>query len=1635
MSFSIQMLKIELVDQLELMAASRVKPSEAAYAGSFLRALYENAAPGDFVAERPEHLLEAGLSLLKFCRQRDIGKPEVRVFQPRVDTQGYNSDDTVVEIVNDDMPFLVDSVHAAFDRLPGTVRLLIHPIVDAERTATGSLMNYKFPPRNPGAQLESVMHLRIVGLRADQFEHVQTVIRSVLSDVRAATEDFNAMISHCRAQSKALGRRVQSDGPIAGEGSRFLAWMSDQHFTFLGYSYCRFESAPLSSAPLDLSDMGARRPMTPGVRFDRDRGLGILRDPSRSMFDVFEPPRKREPLRILKANRYSTVHRGVHLDTIIVSDFDLAGQLIGAHMFVGLFSASAYNLPTSEIPLISEKIRRALEHSGFSPESHNGRRLRFLLETYPRDELLQISDVDLFSIGLGILHLQYRSRVALFVRRDPFGRFVSCLVYVPRDRLDTNLRLRVGEILCRAFDGSLNAYYPHVGDASLARLHLLITTPGMDRRQLDFAALERKLELAARSWKDRLALTLPAELGIERGGALAEKYGTVFPAAYREDFDEIDAIDDIEHIEDACCRNELGLHLYRGKHDAPHAFHLKLFSPTGFVELSRVMPILENLGLNVIGEVPYEIHLHRGQAFWMHDFGLAMSNGRRVETDAVKQAFGEVFSLTWNGRTDDDGFNQLVLHANLSARQVALLRAFAKYLRQICVPFSEGYMQQTLRNNGHIAQLLVQIFEARFHPEQQNQTRAQVLASKLHFALDQVKSLDEDRILRQFSNVIEATTRTNFYQMVPAPTVTGTAQPKDHLAFKIESRRITGLPPPAPYREIFVSGPRTEGVHLRFGEVARGGLRWSDRQEDFRTEVLGLVKAQQVKNAVIVPVGSKGGFVLKQPPAADAGRDALREEGIACYKIFIDCLLDLTDNQCSNPPTPNPNGTRNSIPPPSTIVAPQNTVCLDAADPYLVVAADKGTATFSDIANGLSQTRHFWLDDAFASGGSAGYDHKKMGITAKGAWESVKRHFREMGKNIQEQPFTVAGVGDMSGDVFGNGMLLSRQILLVAAFDHRDVFLDPDPDPARSFAERERIFALDRSSWNDYSPELISEGGGVFSRQTKSIPLSPQVRKLLGVDATALAPSELVSAILKAQVELLFFGGIGTYCKARAESHAQVGDRANDALRIDAAHLGAAVVGEGANLGLTQRARVEFCLAGGRCNSDFIDNSAGVDCSDHEVNIKILLGEVERRGDLTRDSRNQLLGSMTEELSTLVLRDNYEQTQSLGVTGRLGNHLTDRLARTLRSLEKSGHLDRALEFLPDDEVLAERQRLGDGFTRPEICVLMAYAKNSLAEALLKEGLPSSNLLNRDLQDYFPKALQRDYARDIARHRLHKELRVTLVTNDLVNRAGIAFAQEVSESTGASGGAIALAYVAAREILDMRSVWSEIEQLDNQVAAAVQCDLLIECARLIERVTVWLLREHPEGDLEQHVERYRNGVKALSQQLGALLATDLSTALQERTQAYEEGGVPHALAQSIASLRDLLPAVDIVRVAELSQVEIALAGKLYFAVGTRFGFEWLRSAARTLPSLRSWDRQAVAGVKNDLFASQRAFALAVLNSADGAQPYPILEQWAEKRSSDLERWDLLLAEMHCAPKMDFGMLTVALRQLTHLAAQA
>ncbi|MBL8706965.1 MAG: NAD-glutamate dehydrogenase, partial [Rhodospirillales bacterium] len=1564
----------------------------------------------------------AAMALWNFAQVRPAGAAKLRAYNPTMAEHGWRSRHSIVEIVNDDMPFLVDSVTTELNRLGLQVHLVVHPILHVTRDAEGRLVELA-PAGAPQGQAESMMRVEVnEQTTPEQLAAIQANLARVLGDVRLAVRDWKAM----REKLRSIVQALKADPPPVpeeefSEALAFLQWLDDDHYTYLGFREYRFAGTG-ADAHLEIvagTPMGVLSDAERRV-FDDRRNFGQLGD------EIVRYMLSPQLLTVAKANRRSTVHRPVHMDTIGIKQIAKDGTVTGEWRFVGLFTSVAYNLSPRAIPLLRQKVERVLKTAGFPPQSHDGKALAHILDAYPRDDMFQISVPELAEISRGILHLQERQRIALFVRRDAFERYVSCLIYVPRDRLSTDLRVRLLDIIAKAYGGSVATFYTHMTDEPLARLHVIIRTKRGEVPQVDVAELEARLIEAGRTWADRLRQSLHDRFKDGEGVRLYDRYAEAFPVSYRERFDAGIAIEDILLLEDAAKDDGLALTLYRPIEAAPDELGFKIVHRGTPLALSDVLPVLEHMGVRAISEMPYRVAPDKGgEVLWIHDFALAMApqgGGPRgdVVLSQVRDVFHDVFAKVWRGALENDGFNRLVLLAGLDAAGIVVLRAYAKYLRQAAFTFSQSYIEQTFATHPKVARLLVELFAARFDPgfagKDDRNAAEKGIAIEIEHALDAVTNLDEDRILRRYVNLIGATQRTNHYQRSEK------GKRKAYLSLKLDSRAIEELPLPRPLVEVFVYSPRVEAIHLRGGRVARGGIRWSDRREDFRTEILGLMKAQMVKNAVIVPVGSKGGFVVKRPPAA-GGREAYLAEGIECYKILMRGLLDITDSYI-----------------PGAIRAPESVVRRDQEDPYLVVAADKGTATFSDIANGVSQDYKFWLDDAFASGGSAGYDHKKMGITARGAWESVKRHFRELGRDTQAQDFTAVGVGDMSGDVFGNGMLLSKHIRLLAAFDHRHIFLDPAPDAAASWAERKRLFDLPRSSWADYDKKLISPGGGVFERSLKTIKLTPEIKAALDVAQDSMTPAELMKAILVAPADLLFFGGIGTYVKAKAESNAEVGDRANDAIRIDAGQVRAKVIGEGANLGVTQRGRIEYGLLGGRGNTDAVDNSAGVDTSDHEVNIKILLGDIVAAGDMTTKQRNQLLESMTDEVAYLVLRDNYEQSQILSIQELQGAGGIDQHGAMMRDLERAGRLDRAIEFLPDDEALAQRLAQGKGLTRPEMAVLLAYSKMALYDALLPSDLPDDKLLEADLVGYFPKQLGEKFRAEIGQHRLRREIIATVVTNAMINRVGSSFVSQLTSDTGRTAPDVARAYLVARQVLHLNRRWDAVEALDGKAPAAAQYALFAEIGRAAERATRWVLSAvQPPLVLADNVHRFGAAARAVGDGLDTLLSAEGRAELKRRTDQFKELGAPAEIAADIAALDPLVSSFDIARIAETgTALPIDRAGTLYFAVGARFGLDWLRAAAAAAVAGGRWSKLAFRSLLDEIDSIQCSLAASVIAAQESAgagadgDPAAAIEAWVQTRQAPVKRADDVIADIKATGRLDLAMLAVAARQLRALA---
>ncbi|SBW09559.1 NAD-specific glutamate dehydrogenase [uncultured Alphaproteobacteria bacterium] len=1586
------------------MEAARAKGDDIAAVTRFISEFYRTVAPGDIQGRPMEYLYGAARSAWTLAQRRTPGALAIRAFNPTAEEIGWTCEHTVIEMVNDDMPFLVDTVTAALNDLDVEVHGIIHPVIAVERDAAGGLVRL-LPEVGEGSLTESVMHVEVTRqVETAKLDRIVARLKEVLADVRLAVEDWQAMRARV---DEALASDFPEDDCHACRA--FLEWLRAHHFTFLG---ARIYTA---------IDDGAG----PSLRVEEGSGLGILRDPERRVFDELQTNaagqvenrifnQEGPPLLVAKSVRRATVHRPVSMDAIVVKRRDAEGGVSGVWLFLGLFTAEIYTNSPLMVPMLSGKISRVIADAGFRRDGHDGKKLLSILENLPRDELFQSSEAHLLAVGVGILQLQERRRVALFLREDDFQRFISCLIYIPRDRFGTPLRLAMQDLLAQAFAGEVLSYATQVSEQPLARVHVIVRTQPGNLPDYDPREIEARLAAVARAWEDNLRDALYRTLGEARGAEVQRRYARAFPSNYTEHFDAEAAVFDIARIEEALASGVLGMNLYRPLEAADEDVRLKVYCKGHAVPLSDVLPMLENMGLRVLEEIPYAVKVagDGGGSVWIHDFGMRAAQGGIVDIPAVRKPFQDALGRVWAGEVENDGFNRLVIGAGLTARDVTVLRAYARYLRQVLFPFSQAYISQTLLDNAGVTRLLMDLFHARNDPARQGAgavERAAEIEAAIGRGLDAIASADADRILRRYLNLIRATLRTNYYQ------TEADGAPKPTLAFKLSSQDLDDLPKPKPWVEVFVYSPRLEAVHLRGGKVARGGIRWSDRPEDFRTEILGLIKAQMVKNAVIVPVGAKGGFICKRPPAG-GNREAVLAEGIACYKLFMRALLGLTDNLVGG-----------------RVVPPEGVVRHDGDDPYLVVAADKGTATFSDIANAESQAAGFWLDDAFASGGSQGYDHKTMGITARGAWESVKRHFRELGRDIQTEPFTAVGVGDMAGDVFGNGLLQSRKTRLIGAFNHLHIFVDPDPDAEAAYAERKRLFDTPRSTWADYDPKLLSKGGAVFSRQAKTVKVSPEAAARFGLSAEVVTPNDLIRAILTADVDLLFFGGIGTYLRASDETDAEVGDRANDALRITGKMLRAKVVGEGANLGATQRGRIEYAQSGGRINTDAIDNSAGVDCSDHEVNIKILLNEVVAHGDMTVKQRNVLLAKMTEDVGELVLRDNYLQSQALSMMEAHGPDRLDEQVRLIRHLERLGRLDRAIEFLPTEEQLAERIAKRGVLTRPETAVVMPYCKLWLFDEIIDSDLPDVAQLDAELIGYFPPALRQGFGDAIHAHRLRREIVATVVGNAVINRMGGTFLTEMIEDSGRNPAEIARAFLVVRTAFDLEAVWAAIEALDNRVPAQTQLAMLMAVNRAVRALVAWILRHAPQPvDISGLSERLRAGADAM---LPGRLA--LPADAGEEGRVWLAAGVPDDLARRVLALEAMVSVPDVVTLAETRGLAIPLAAAAHDRVGERFGFGWLKTTAAHLPPRSHWQKLALVALIEDFAEQQRDVAQGVLArlapDATLESVETALGEWIAANAYAVEQADRLLAEYRdAAQSPDLAMLTVAARQYRTMA---
>ncbi|MGH1484930.1 MAG: NAD-glutamate dehydrogenase [Cellvibrionaceae bacterium] len=1533
-------------------------------------------------------------------------KGKTTLFNPNVEEHGWQSAHSILLLHHTDIRYLIDSVRNTLNQKQIKIHNVFHAYISVERDKKGAIK--KIGAQDKASQDKSNDELLLYvevdhHSRSSDIKELNKAIDQTVIDVETVAQDYREMAG--RIDTVADSLEVNSKDISAEtieETKTFLQWLKGGHFTFLAYD--EYETNKEGISPVANS------------------GLGLFRQHNQPKAQLFEQMSQSQiemasgntPIIFSKSGHLSSVHRSAYSDYVVIKRFNKKGEITGGYRFMGLYKHNVYLNSANDIPVIRKKIQTILDNSNIPPETYNYAELSHILGTFPRDELFQADTDYLLDVGLNVLYIQERRKVKLFLRENVDKKFISAIFYAPRDRLNSRLREQVFELLSQYIDIESSITSTWFSESSLARCRFVFKLNTPLETALDEEALERKVIELARDWNEDLQVALSDAFGEERSVSLYRQYRHAFPPSYAEENSARIAVTDIERMQKLSEKNNgnLALSFYRAISSDENELKIKIYHQGTQLSLSDMIPVLENFGLKVIEEYPYDIE-HKSETFWIYNFTVDFPSNPDIEPESFRELLSSAFIAVWSGHADNDDFNQLILKAGLNWRQVTMLRAYARYMKQISFGFSQKYIATSLVNHTDIAKKLIAFFDCRFNPEKnRSEKTAQRIIEQLEGLFENVASLSEDRILRRFLELMQATLRTNLFQKAEG------ADYKEYLSLKLDPHLIKEIPLPRPKFEIFVYSPRVEGVHLRGGKVARGGLRWSDRTEDFRTEVLGLVKAQQVKNAVIVPVGAKGGFIAKRlPPASD--RDAFWKEGIECYKLFIRGLLDLTDNLKEG-----------------QVIPPKDLVRYDEDDTYLVVAADKGTATFSDIANEISNEYGHWLGDAFASGGSNGYDHKKMGITARGAWVSVQRHFREMGINIQEQAFTVVGIGDMSGDVFGNGMLLSEQIKLVGAFNHLHIFVDPDPDTASSFAERQRLFALPRSTWEDYNSKLISKGGGIFSRAAKSITLSPEIRKLVNSDKKTVTPTELISLLLKAHVDMLWNGGIGTYVKASTEQHTDVGDKANDSLRVDANELQCKVVGEGGNLGLTQRARIEYGLMGGSMFTDFIDNAGGVDCSDHEVNIKILLDKQVTDGELTEKQRNRRLESMTESVAELVLENNYRQTQAIALAYMEANRRTEEYRRVISYLESTGKLNRALEFLPEDDVLSERKSQQQGLSQPELSILISYVKADMKEALMNADLGDDNYLTQPVESAFPPVLVKNFGNEVRNHPLKKEIIATQVANDIFNHMGISYVDRMQQSTGASHSDIAKAYVAAKEIFSLNDIWSAIEALDYKVSSDLQYHMMLRVSRLVRRASRWLVKNHrSQLDVANLIKLYESSIQDLRKKLPSILPEPLREQWQVAKEELVSMGAPDALAGTLASCEYLYDFLGVISASNSLSKDINIVASGFFALAEKLDLDdFSDHLENRMPTTTHWQAMARESLRDDLEWQQRQLTQNMLSHTDCNEEnvQETVESWLAEQELLTARWKNMVLELNNHNDGDTSILSIAIRELSDLS---
>ena len=1588
-------------------ALSAVKSDDQKALLAFARRLFTLAPLDELLQEPIDDVIGFVRSLRAFMSVRPAGDSKIKCFNPNLEDDGWESRHTQLFVLQRDMPFLVDSIRIALTNFSVNIHAVNSTLFGVERDESGRL-NTSSEPGQPGSDQEALIYFQIdrLGSADDRLELVNR-IRDVLASVERVTGDYKPMTDRLAEVTNAIRlNRTKIGEDALREHIAFLEWLRENHFTFLAYSYYRLSNG---EDPTLVLEPEVQLGLFSGLeREHREARLSQLAPGFMAFYEG------EALLTLAKSSMRSRIHRDAYCEYVIVKDLDESGKLVGEHRFLGLYTSLVFAQSPFNIPLVRDNLFRVFDRSGLAQDSHYGKVLRQIMETHPREELFHSTQDQLYDILIGIWQIQERSRVKLFLRPDPYEKFISCIIFFPRNVYRTEIREQAQRVLVRQLDASDCQFTTYFTESLLVRTHFLLKIRSDQYRQVDRGLLEQEIQDLTHDWRDDLCASISDHWGDERGLELASTFREAFPASYRDHFQPRSAIHDIE-LALTLTGDEIAMSSYQPPGEATDIMRLKVFHLHSELLLSNVVPMLENLGFLVIGEHPYRLSPKGRDVIWLHEFTLQFSLRTGLDVPGVRENFQQAFLAVWQQRADNDAFNWLVVGARLDWRSVAVMRAYARYMKQLGTAISADFIAHTLSSNLEITRNLVALFKLHFDPrltsgEGERGERAERLESKILDALDKVSNLNQDQVLRTYLELIKATVRTNFFQRGED------GEFKPYLAIKLEPRLVSAVPPPRPAYELFVYSPRIEGVHLRSSKVARGGIRWSDRVEDYRTEVLGLVKAQQVKNAVIVPSGAKGGFVAKQLPA-ESGREAIQQEAVACYQLFMQGLLDVTDNVIKG-----------------EVVPPRDMVRRDGDDAYLVVAADKGTATFSDIANEISDRYHHWLGDAFASGGQYGYDHKKMGITARGAWVAVQRHFRELGVDIQKQNFTVLGIGDMAGDVFGNGMLLSPHIQLVAAFNHQSIFIDPDPDPSLSFKERERLFALPRSSWDDYNPECLSPGGAVYSRQAKAITLTPEARDRLGISAETLTPAALIHELLKAPVDLIWNGGIGTYVKGSLESNQAVGDRANDDLRVDGGALRCRVFGEGGNLGMTQQGRIEYALKGGSCNTDFIDNVGGVACSDLEVNIKIFLNRLILDEDLTFKQRNALLVSMTDEVSDLVLENSNRQALAISLAKYRADENISEFWHCLSDWEEAGLIDRKLETLPSDDILLERQKAGYSLTRPELAVLMSYSKILFKGQLQTVNIDDDPYLRDEMLKAFPGSLIQRYGEDIHQHPLRKELVINVIANEIVDRMGLSFPHRQMKSTGADPGQVVRAYMVVRDTLELDRVWAEVEAMQDPevVQSGFQQNLFLRLMRLGRRASRWIIRNR------RNCGNTRSEINVLKPVMTELLAMSGASYQPSEDEADEfisaciSKGLSESTALLLDSASDLFFAFGLIDVTLRTGLSLPLVSEAYGLINEKLSFNWFSEQIVQLPTTNRWEDYARESYMDELESLYRAMATALLDDlGDDEEIETRLDHWQLSQKSLFDRWDAMIADLRQSPERDHAMFAVALRELKDL----